>query len=59
MRFDAETLTNTEPRAIESMVQMFDVHINSNNQMQTMAISGTAPPQMSQFSNLLNDPGKH
>ena len=50
MRFDAETLTNTEPRAIESMVQMFDVHINSNNQMQTMAISGPAPPQMSQFS---------
>lgn len=36
------TLRNTEPRAIESMVQMFGVRINSNNQMKTMAISGTA-----------------
>jgi hypothetical protein len=36
------TLRNTEPRAIESMLQMFGVHINSNNQMKTMAISGTA-----------------
>jgi hypothetical protein len=36
------TLRNTEPRAIESMVQMFGVRINSNNQMKTMAITGTA-----------------
>lgn len=34
------TLRNTEPRAIESMVQMFGVQINSNNQMKTMAITG-------------------
>ena len=34
------TLRNMEPRAIESMVQMFGVQINSNNQMKTMAITG-------------------
>jgi hypothetical protein len=36
------TLQYTEPRAIESMLQMFVAHINLNNQMKTMAISGTA-----------------
>ena len=36
------TLRYTEPRAIESMLQMFVAHINLNNQMKTMAISGTA-----------------
>ncbi len=35
------TLQNTEPRAIESMLQMFGVRVNSNNQMKTMAIYGT------------------
>jgi hypothetical protein len=34
------TLQNIEPRAIESMLQMFGVRINSNNQMRTMAITG-------------------
>jgi hypothetical protein len=36
------TLRNTEPRAIESMLQMFGVRINSNNQMKTMVMNGTA-----------------
>ena len=36
------TLRNMEPRAVESMVQMFGVHINSHNQMKIMAISGQA-----------------
>jgi hypothetical protein len=34
------TLRNVEPRAIESMLQMFGVRINSNNQMKTMVING-------------------
>lgn len=36
------TLRNTEPRAIESMLQVFGVMTNSNNQMKTMVISGSA-----------------
>ena len=36
------TLQNIEPRAIESMLLMFGVRINSNNQMKTMAITGQA-----------------
>lgn len=35
------TLKYAEPRAVESMLQMFGVAINSNNQMRTMAILGT------------------
>ena len=35
------TLKNIEPRAIESMVQLFGVTANSNNQMKIMAIIGT------------------
>jgi hypothetical protein len=36
------TLRNTEPRAIQNMLQMFGVRINSNDQMKTMMISGSA-----------------
>ena len=35
------TLKNIEPRAIESMLQLFGVTTNSNNQMKIMAIIGT------------------
>jgi hypothetical protein len=33
-------LKYVEPRAIEGMLQMFGVRINSNNQMKTMAVTG-------------------
>ena len=36
------TLRNTEPRAIQGMLQMFGVRTMSNQEMRTMVISGTA-----------------
>jgi hypothetical protein len=36
------TLRNTDPRAIAGMLQMFGVRINSNDQMKTMVVSGSA-----------------
>ena len=36
------TLRNVEPRAIQNMVSMFGVRINSNDQMKTMSVTGQA-----------------